>query len=139
METYMTTPKDIQRQWHLVDLKDKVLGREATKMATLLIGKNKVYYVLYLDCGDYIVVLNAAKVRLTGKKEQQKQYFRHSGYPSGLKIISYREQKLKDPTKIVKLAVSRMLPKNKLRSQRLARLKIFKDESHPYGEKFADK
>lgn len=135
MKTYTTTPGDIKRAWHLVDIGGKTLGREASKIAQLLIGKHKVYYAPYLDCGDYVVVVNAAKVRLTGKKEQQKIYHRHSGYPGGFKEIPFAQQMKKDSRKVIELAVSRMLPKNKLRQKRLRRLKIFKNDSHPYQEK----
>ncbi|OGD63847.1 50S ribosomal protein L13 [Candidatus Beckwithbacteria bacterium RBG_13_42_9] len=136
MKSYNTQSKDIQRSWHLIDLKDKVLGREATKIASLLIGKKKLYYAPHLDCGDYVVVINAAQVKLTGKKELQKKYYRHSGYPGGFRVISYSEQKTKDPRRIIELAVSRMLPKNKLQKARLRRLKVCADEKHPYKDKF---
>jgi len=138
MKTRPTKPTDIKRSWHIFDLNGKTLGREATKMASLLIGKNKIYYVPYLDCGEYVLVINADKVRLTGRKEQQKIYYRHSGYPGGLKAIPFQEQMKKDSRKVVERAVSRMLPKNKLRQPRLKRLKIFKDENHPYQDKLKD-
>ena len=135
MKTYSTKLTDIKRQWHLFDLQGKILGREATKIAELLIGKNKIYYTPHLDCGDYVVVINADKVRLTGSKEQQKKYYRHSGYPGGLKVVSFQEQMAKDSRKVISLAVSRMLPKNKLQKQRMKRLKIFKGKEHSYAEK----
>jgi len=134
-KTYVTKLKDIERRWHLVDLKDKILGREATKIATLLRGKNKPYFTPSLDCGDYVVVINAQKVRLTGKKEDQKVYRRYSGYPGGLKEVSYRRMLEKRPNEVVRHAVRGMLPKNKLRSKMIKRLYIFPGEKHPYEDK----
>ncbi len=127
---------EIKREWHLVDAKNQTLGRLSTKIATLLMGKNKPYFVSHLDCGNYVVVINAGKVRVSGRKMTQKKYYRHSGYPGGLKEVTFKEQLNKDPRKIILHAVSGMLPKNKLRADRLVRLKIFVDENHPYGEKF---
>lgn len=139
MKTYSTKPKDIQRRWHLVDLEGQVLGRVATQIAQLLMGKHKPYYVPHLDCGDYVVAINAAKIKVTGKKAQQKLYRRHSGYPGGFKEIPFQRQLEKDPTKIILWAVKGMLPKNKLRARRLARLKVFADANHPYQDKLAKK
>ena len=139
MKTYSTKLKDIQRQWHLVDLEGQVLGRVATQIAQLLMGKHKPYYTSHLDCGDYVVAINAAKIKVTGKKAQQKLYRRHSGYPGGFKEIPFERQLKKDPTKIILWAVKGMLPKNKLRARRLARLKIFADANHPYEDKLVKK
>lgn len=136
MKTYITKQKDIKRQWHLIDVGGKILGRQATKITHLLMGKNKVYYTPHLDCGDYVVVINAGKVRVTGKKLKQKIYYHHSGYPGGLKEISFEQQLKKDSRKIIQWAVKNMLPKNKLRKKRLARLKVFASEEHEYGDKF---
>ena len=135
-KTNVTKLKDIKRKWYLVDLKNKVLGREATGIATLLRGKNKPYFTPSLDCGDHIVVINAQKVRLTGKKEDQKIYRRYSGYPGGLREISYRKMLEKRPNEVIRHAVRGMLPKNKLRSKMIKRLYIFPGEKHPYGDKF---
>jgi large subunit ribosomal protein L13 len=135
MKTYSPSSTDIKRNWLLVDIAGKILGREASQIAQWLIGKHKVYYVPHLDCGDYVVVINADKVRLTGKKEQQKKYARHSGYPGGLKEVSFAQQMSKDPRKIIESAVSRMLPKNKLHQKRLRRLKVFAGGTHPYQDK----
>ena len=137
MSTYSTKPVDIKRQWHLVDLAGKILGRQATQIAQWLIGKHKIYYAPHLDCGDYVVAINADKVRLTGKKEQQKKYYRHSGYPGGFKEIPFLKQREKDSRKLVEWAVAKMLPKNKLRKRRLRRLKVFTGSNHPYQDKFA--
>ena len=135
MQTYKTSPKDIKRTWHLVDVKGKVLGRIATDIAKFLIGKNKPYFVSHLDCGDYVVVINSDLVEVTGRKVKQKIYYRHSNYPSGLKQITFEEQLKKDSRKIIQRAIKNMLPKNKLRDRRLKRLKIFKDEKHIYQDK----
>lgn len=126
----------ITRNWHLIDAQDQILGRMAVGAAGLLTGKDKPYFVNHLDCGDFVVVINAAKVRLTGRKETQKKYYRHSGYPGGFKEISVAKQREKDPRQIVHHAVSGMLPKNKLQDKRLSRLKIFAGDEHPYQDKF---
>ena len=125
-KTRTTKAKEIKRDWHLFDAQGKVLGRLSTQIAPTLIGKDKSNFVSYLDCGDNVVVINAAKIRFTGRKLDQKKYYRHSGYPGGFKEIGLAEQLEKDPTKVIRLAVSRMLPKNKHRKPRLARLKIYK-------------
>ena len=136
MKTYSTKSKDIKRSWHLIDAKDQVLGRLATKIATLLQGKSKPYFVSHLDCGDYVVVINSNQVKVTGKKAQNKIYYHHSNYPSGLKSITFENLLKKDSRKIITLAVKNMLPKNKLRALRLPRLKVFKDDQHIYQDKF---
>ncbi len=127
--------KTIQRKWTLVDAKNQVLGRIATDIATMLMGKRKVNQVPYLDMGDYVVVVNAAQVKVTGKKEDNKIYGNYSGYPGGLRERTLKEVREKKPDDIIRFAVSGMLPKNKLRDQRLARLFIYKDENHPYQDK----
>jgi len=115
-----------------VDAKDQILGRLATKIARLLSGKDKVEYVPYLDLGDNVVVINAAEVAVTGKKEKQKIYYRHSGYPGGLKAETLEELRRRRPEEILRRAVKGMLPKNKLQKPMLKRLHIFADEKHPY-------
>lgn len=136
MKTYSVKKKDIKRQWHLVDLKGKILGRVATQIAILLQGKNKVYYTPHLDCGDYVVAINTEKVKTTGKKTKEKIYYRHSGYPGGLKAVTFEQQMAKDPRKIIQWAVKNMLPKNKLRDKRMKRLKVFVAGEHKYKDKF---
>lgn len=131
-----TKKSEIQRHWHLIDAKGQILGRLASKITPLLIGKNKPYFVRNLDCGDYVVVINAKEVKVTGKKEQQKYYYSYSGYPDGLKKISLGELRRKSPEKIIINAVSKMLPKNKLRDRWLARLFVFPSETHLYEDKF---
>ncbi len=123
---------DIKRSWHLVDMKGKTLGRVTTMIASLLQGKQKPRYVSYLDCGDYVVVINARQVRLTGKKAQVKTYTNFSGYPAGLRITSFATMMEKKPGDVVRRAVSGMLPKNKHRQPRLNRLFVFVDDKHPY-------
>lgn len=138
-ETYSLTASKIKRQWHLIDAQDQILGRLATKVASFLIGKQKPYFAYHLDSGDYVIVINAAGIKVSGRKNRQKKYYRHSGYPGGFKEISYQEQLAKDPTKIIRHAVLGMLPKNKLRKGRLVRLKIFADANHPYQDKLESK
>jgi len=135
MKTRTTKKSEIKRGWHLFDAQDKILGRLSTQIAQLLIGKDKPYFAPNLDCGDYVVVINAAQIKVTGKKADQKKYYRHSGYPGGFREITFKKQMERDPRKIIYQAVSRMLPKNKLRAKRLVRLKIFVDEKHPYEDK----
>jgi len=136
MKTYSTKKSDIKRQWHLIDVQGKILGRLSTQIAQLLIGKHKPYFTSHLDCGDYVVVVNSDQVKVTGRKAQQKTYYRHSNYPSGLKSITFDKQLQKDSRKIIEWAVKNMLPKNKLRSPRLRRLKVFKLDRHIYQDKF---
>lgn len=134
--TKSTKRNKIKRQWHLINTQGKILGRLSTKIAQLLMGKSKPYYAPYLDCGDYVVVVNAGKVEVTGKKSDQKIYMRYSGYPGGLKKKTFAQVIRENPADIIKEAVSGMLPKNKLRKKRLKRLFIYADEKHPYGNKF---
>ena len=134
--TKPTTQKDIVRNWHLVDVSGKVLGREAVTIAHKLMGKGKSYYVTNLDCGDYVVVVNAKNVKITGKKATDKVYYRHSMYPGGFKGESFKEVMMKKPADVIVHAVKGMLPQNKLSDKMLKRLYIFDNENHPYGEKF---
>lgn len=127
-----TREKDIKREWHLIDVKEEILGRISTKIASLLMGKGKPYYVRNLDCGDFVVVVNAKDVKTTGKKETLKKYYRYSGYPGGLKSETLSDLRKRNPGEIVRHAVSGMLPQNKLKSRMLKRLYIFADENHPY-------
>ncbi len=136
MKTYSLSAKDIKREWHLFDAKDKILGRVATQIAECLMGKGKSYFSRNLDCGDYVVVINASKVRVTGKKEEEKLYIRNSGYPGGLKITPFRKMKIEHPERIIFHAVSGMLPQNKIRDRMLKRLFVFPEEKHPYSDKF---
>lgn len=136
--TQATKTAEIVRNWHLIDVEGKVLGRESTEIAKILIGKSKPYFTRNLDCGDYVVVLNASKVKLTGKKETDKIYTRYSGYPGGLRKTMVKEMRVKKPEEIVRHAVNGMLPKNKLRASMLKRLYVFAGSEHRYGEHFKE-
>ena len=124
------TNKD--RRWYLVDLAGKSYGRQLSHVANLLIGKGKTEYVSNLDQGDYVVLVNAAKAHFTGRKLEQKKYYKHTGYIGNLKERTLEEMLEKNPVELIKLSVAGMLPKNKLRDTRLARLKVYKDEIHPH-------
>lgn len=132
--TKSVSAQQIQRTWHEIDAKGKVLGRISTEISQLLIGKQKITYVPYLDGGDYVVVKNAKQVTVTGKKPRKKMYTFYSGYPGGLREVSYKELQKKNPTEIIRHAVSGKLPKNKHRKPMLTRLFIFPEEDHPYKE-----
>lgn len=135
-QTRSTKSSEIKREWHLVDVKDKILGRTASDIAQLLMGKSKPYFVKNLDCGDYVVVLNAKEVKTTGKKEDLKTYYRHSGYPGGFKAEKLKDLRQRNPEEIIKHAVSGMIPQNKLRASMLKRLYVFASGVHTYGDKF---
>lgn len=127
---------DIKHEWHLIDVKDKVLGRISSEIATLLMGKSKPYFVRNLDCGDFVVIINAKEVKTTGKKEDKKIYYRHSGYPGGFREETLKELRSRKPEDIIIHAVKGMLPDNRLRDKMMARLFVFEGEDHTYGEKF---
>ena len=135
MKTYQPKAKEVKRNWHLIDVKGQILGRVSTQIATLLIGKHKPTYSAHMDVGDYVVVINAKHIELTGKKKSQKLYYRHSGYPGGFRKIKYAQMIDEQPEKVIKLAVKRMLPKNRLNKDRMARLKVFAGENHTFEEK----
>jgi large subunit ribosomal protein L13 len=132
MKTYSTKISDIQRQWHLVDAQGQTLGRLATRVASLLKGKGKTIYTPSLDTGDYVVVVNASQVRVTGKKGHDKLYRRHSGYPGGFKEFSFDEMMAKDPTKVMRHAVKGMLPKNSIGKAMMRKLKFYAGAEHPH-------
>jgi large subunit ribosomal protein L13 len=134
--TRPTKASEIKRDWHLIDVKGKVLGRTATEIARLLMGKGKPYFVKNLDCGDYVVVINAKNVAATGKKETDKVYTRYSGYPGGLRKITLKEMRQRKPEEVIRHAVAGMLPKNKLRASMLKRLYVFAGSEHKYNDKF---
>jgi len=133
--TKPVSAKDIRRKWLEIDVAGKILGRIAPKIALFLQGKHKVNYVPYLDMGDYVVVINANKIRVTGNKLEQKNYTRYSGYPGGLKKINLKKLLEKKPEEVIRHAVWGMLPKNKLRKKRITRLYVFVDGDHPYKDK----
>lgn len=126
----------VERAWYFFDAKDKILGRLASRISQLLIGKHRPDFVPYLDMGDYAVVINAEKIKVSGKKEREKKYFRHSGYPGGLKVETLGELRLRKPEEILRRAVWGMLPDNKLKKGRMKRLFVYAGEEHPYAEKF---
>lgn len=133
----MTRPTkvgEIKRDWYLIDASGKILGRAATDVAVKLIGKNKPYFAKNLDCGDYVVVINAREVKVTGKKDRGKVYTRYSGYPAGLKRVTLSEMREKKPEEIIRHAVSGMLPKNRLRASMLRRLFVYSGSEHPYAD-----
>ena len=138
-KTYQPKEKDIKREWHLVDAKGQVLGRVATQIAKFLMGKHKVNYAPHLDNGDFVVVINAEKVKVTGNKEQGKMYYRHSGYPGGFKALTFAQVMEKNPVKIIEHAVNNMVAKNRLRDMRLRRMKVFVGEKHPYSNQVGAK
>ncbi|MBI2443064.1 MAG: 50S ribosomal protein L13 [Candidatus Levybacteria bacterium] len=133
--TQATKIGDVKRAWHVIDVDGKVLGRVATQIAGLLMGKSKPTFVRNLDCGDYVIIVNAEKVRVTGKKEEQKEYYRYSGYPGGLTIEKLRNLRARRPEEIIMRAVKGMLPQNRLRDGMLKRLKVFVGPEHIYADK----
>lgn len=133
MSTEFPSAKSVERVWHVIDAKNQVLGRVATRAATLLMGKHKPVYTPFLDTGDHVIVINAAKVRLTGQKEDQKLYRRHTGYPGGLRETSARRMRVTRPNRMVELAVAGMLPKTKLGKKMVRKLKVYAGDRHPHA------
>jgi large subunit ribosomal protein L13 len=136
-KTYLPKQDAIERKWHLIDASGKVLGRLAVEVAALLRGKGKTFYTNHIDCGDFVIVTNASKIVLTGKKLDQKTYFTFSGYPGGAKLTPYSVLMKKNPQKALLSAVKGMLPKNKLADRQTTRLKIFKDDKHNHSAQLA--
>lgn len=132
MKTYTTKPEEIERKWFVVDAEGQTLGRMAAKIARILRGKHKPIFSPSLDTGDYVIVVNADKIHVTGRKLDQKFYYRHSGYPGNLKQISLRDQLDKRPTRVVELAVRGMLPKNRLGRRMFKKLKVYAGPDHPH-------
>ncbi|MCF6465296.1 50S ribosomal protein L13 [Clostridium sp. Cult2] len=130
MKSYMAKPNEIERKWYVIDADGKVLGRLASEVASILRGKNKPIYTPHVDTGDYVIIVNADKVKLTGKKLDQKQYRYHTGYPGGLKSVPYRRMMSTNPEKAIQLAVKGMLPKNSLGRQMFRKLKIYSGPEH---------
>ena len=124
--------QDIERDWYVIDAQGQTLGRLATRVATILRGKNKPLYTPHVDCGDYVIVVNAEKIHVTGQKMTQKRYYRHSGYPGGLKEVTLRDQLQKFPNRVVEAAVRGMLPKNRLGRRMFKKLKVYAGPSHPH-------
>jgi large subunit ribosomal protein L13 len=132
MKTYSAKPGEITREWYLVDAEGKTLGRLATQIADTLRGKRKPQYTPHVDTGDFVIVVNAEKIRVTGNKLDQKRYYRHSGYPGGLRSRTLREQLDRRPTEVLRVAVKGMLPKNRLARQQITKLKIYAGPEHPH-------
>ena len=132
MKTYSQKAKDIQREWYIVDASSMPLGKLAVIIADKLMGKSKVTYTPHIDNGDYVVVINAKNVVVTGNKMVDKKYYRHSGYPGGLKELKLEEVLEKDPARVIREAVNGMLPKNKLAAERLKRLRVFEGAEHAH-------
>jgi large subunit ribosomal protein L13 len=132
VRTYTPKPGDVQRQWHVIDATDVVLGRLASQVAVLLRGKHKPTFAPHVDTGDFVVIVNADKVALTGNKLEQKRAYRHSGYPGGLRSQSYVELLEKHPTKAVEKAVRGMLPKNSIARAQITKLKVYAGPEHPH-------
>ena len=132
MKTYSAIPGEITREWYLVDAEGKTLGRLATQIADTLRGKRKPQYTPHVDTGDFVIVVNAEKIQVTGNKLDQKRYYRHSGYPGGLRSRTLREQLERRPTEVLRKAVKGMLPRNKLGRAQLTKLKIYAGADHPH-------
>ncbi|HZC28608.1 MAG TPA: 50S ribosomal protein L13 [Gaiellaceae bacterium] len=132
MKTWNAKPGEIERRWYLVDAEGKTLGRLATQIADTLRGKSKPQYTPHVDTGDFVVVVNAEKIAVTGKKLDEKMYYRHSGYPGGLKSRSLRDQLERRPAEVIRTAVKGMLPRNRLARQQLTKLKVYAGPEHPH-------
>lgn len=131
-KTFSMKPADVTRKWHVIDASEAPLGRVATQVAILLMGKDKPEFTPHVDGGDYVILVNASQLRATGNKHLSKTYYRHTGFPGGIKDTTLREQIEKDPTKVIHDAVRGMMPSNKLRPDRLARLKIYAGAEHSH-------
>ncbi len=139
MKTFVAKEHEIEKKWHLVDAKDKVLGRLATRIATVLRGKNKTIFTPHMDAGDFVVVVNVDKVVLTGDKLEQKMYYHHSGYVGGLKGVNAKKMLQKKPDKLLWFAVKGMLPNNSLGRRQLKKLKVYAGPDHPHQAQCPEK
>ena len=133
MKSYIAKPAEVERKWYVIDAEDKTLGKIASEVASILRGKKKPIYTPHVDTGDYVIVINAEKVRVTGKKEEQKIYKSHSGYPGGLKETTLRELRAKKPEEIIRHAVKGMMPKGKLGRQMFKKLKVYAGNEHNHA------
>jgi large subunit ribosomal protein L13 len=133
MKTYSAKPREIEQHWYLVDAEGQTLGRLATRIADTLRGKRKPEYTPHIDTGDFVVVVNAEKIAVTGKKRDDKVYYRHSGYPGGLRERTLGEELERRPTEVLRTAVKGMLPRNRLARRQLTKLKIYAGPEHPHG------
>jgi large subunit ribosomal protein L13 len=128
----MAKPNEVERTWYVVDAKDQVLGRMAARVAMILSGKHKPTYTPGVDTGDYVIIINADKVRVTGKKRENKLYYRHSLYPGGLKVETFSQLLARKPERVIELAVKRMLPKNRLGRKMFKKMKVYSGSEHPH-------
>jgi large subunit ribosomal protein L13 len=138
MRTYVATPAERQRNWLLVDADGRTLGRLATQIADALRGKNKPEYTPHIDTGDFVVVVNAEKIAVTGNKRTDKRYYRHSGYPGGLKVRTFEDQLARRPEEIIRRAVRGMMPRNRLARKQLTKLKVYAGPDHPHAAQKPD-
>ena len=132
MSTYFPKEGEIARKWYVVDAADQTLGRLASRVAHILMGKEKAQYTTFLDTGDHVIIINAEKVRVTGMKSEQKDYHHYTGYPGGLRTEAYRKRFERKPEQIIEEAISRMLPKTKLGKQMFSKLKVYRGDKHPH-------
>jgi large subunit ribosomal protein L13 len=132
VRTFTAKKEEIEREWYVVDAEGQTLGRLASRIAPIIRGKHKPIYTPHLDCGDFVIIINAEKVRVTGRKLDQKLYYRHSGYPGGLKSINLRDQLDRHPERVLQAAIKGMLPKTKLGRQMIKKLKVYAGDSHPH-------
>ncbi len=139
MKTYSAKASDIKREWHVIDATDQVLGRLATEVARLLMGKNKAMFTRNIDTGDYVVIINAAKIRTSGNKGTGKFYYRHSGYPGGFRTVSLDDMMKTKPEFVIEHAVKGMLPRNRLGASMIKKLKVYAGETHPHAAQVAVK
>ncbi len=131
-KTYSAKPEEVERKWYIVDATDQTLGRMATQIAIILRGKHKPMFTPHVDCGDYVIVINAERVHVTGKKLEDKMYYHHSGYPGGLRETPLKTMLIKHPDQVISEAVRRMLPKNNLARHMLKKLKVYAGPDHPH-------
>ncbi len=139
MKTYIAKPDEVEHKWLIVDAEDKVLGRLATQVATILRGKHKPIYSPHMDVGDHVIIINAEKIRVTGKKAATKKYYRHTGYPGGLRSESYEDLIISDPGKILEKAIWGMMPRNKLGKKMFKKLQIYAGVEHPHSAQQPEK
>jgi large subunit ribosomal protein L13 len=138
-DTYYAKPDKIENKWWIIDAKGQILGRIASQVASIVRGKNKVDFTPSMDVGDFVVIINAEQIKVTGNKEEDKIYYRHSGYPGGLKAIAYKDLMKKDPTEVLFKAIKGMLPKNKLGRKLHSKVKIYCGEKHPHEAQLPEK
>jgi len=133
MKSFLAKEHEVEQNWRLIDVQGQILGRMATRIATILMGKDKPIYTPHVDTGDYVVVINAEKIKVSGKKAEMKEYDYYTGYPGGRRIVSFADMIAKKPEKVLEMAVRRMLPKNKLGKQMLKKLKVFRGPEHTHS------